>query len=348
MQSLPIYLYPNILDVILDLDSNVLGVNEVMYQRDLKIQKGVKNKINIQFKNSDQKRIPITSTSTYVFNMFDPSSKTLILQKQLQVLDDTVILKQSIDQSAAGTTLVFDDASQLSIGQTISGFGIPPNTIINNITSGTIVTLNNPTTVGVTSSTYLTFNTLSLRGVGQLTLLENDTVNLSKSPYQYSITYLDPSDGTYTPAYANTYYNIAGTVYLNDDVYPVLQPSQIIDTFLRSYNSNTARYEHKSGNIYAYPEYDVGNALHTMAVYMTGYNGAVYIQGTLSNEPDNFGKYATIATLNYNDFTGIDYINFNGVFTYVRVMFVPGIKPGDSANDDPHFYGSVDKVLYRS
>ena len=40
MQSLPIYLYPNTLDVILDLDPNVLGVNRVMYQRDLKIQNG--------------------------------------------------------------------------------------------------------------------------------------------------------------------------------------------------------------------------------------------------------------------------------------------------------------------
>ena len=42
--KLPVYLYPNISTVILDLDPDVLGVNRVMYQHDLKIQKGIKNK----------------------------------------------------------------------------------------------------------------------------------------------------------------------------------------------------------------------------------------------------------------------------------------------------------------
>jgi hypothetical protein len=68
MQILPVYLYPNTLDVILDLDPTVQGVNQVMYQRDLKIQKGIKNQVRIQFKNSDQKRIPISDTTNFVFN----------------------------------------------------------------------------------------------------------------------------------------------------------------------------------------------------------------------------------------------------------------------------------------
>jgi len=67
MQSLPVYLYSNTLDVILDLDPIIKGVNRVMYQRDLKIQKGIKNKVRIQFKNSDQKRIPINQHDVYVF-----------------------------------------------------------------------------------------------------------------------------------------------------------------------------------------------------------------------------------------------------------------------------------------
>jgi len=353
MQSLPIYLYPNSLDVILDLDPDVLGVNEVMYQRDLKIQKGVKNKINIQFKNSDQKRLPIPSTSTYVFNMFDPSSQKLVLQKQLQILDDTVVLNQVQDQTTASNILlVSTTATGISIGQTVSGFGIPPNTIITNYDSpfGT-VTLNNSTTLVVTSATSLTFNTLSLRGVGQLTFLENDTINLDRGPYQYSVTYQDPTDGTYEVAYANTYYDIAGTIYLNDQVYPQLQPSQTITSFLQSYNASTNLYEWKSGNTYAYPEYDSPTALHTMALYMGAsgpFYGTVYILGTLSNEPDSFGKYATLATLTYNGFSGVDYVNFNGVFTYVSVMYVPAVAPGGSTNDNPGYYGSFDFVLYRS
>ena len=37
MQNLPVYLYNYKLDITLDLDTTVKGVNQVMYQRDLKI-----------------------------------------------------------------------------------------------------------------------------------------------------------------------------------------------------------------------------------------------------------------------------------------------------------------------
>lgn len=342
MQSLPIYLYPNTLDVILDLDPNVLGVNRVMYQRDLKIQKGVKNKVNIQFKNSDQKRLPIFNTSTYVFNMFDPVNHTLVLQKELQILDDTVVLNTLQDQTVASTTLIFSTTTVgISLGQTVSGFGIPPNTFVTGISSGT-VTLNNSTAFVVTSATSIAFNTLAVRGIGLLTFLENDTINLDRGSYQYSVTHRDPTDGTFDVAYANTYYGIAGTIYLNDEVYPRLQPSQNISDFLQSYNSATSLFEWKSGNIYAYPEYNSSTALHTMALYMGDsgpFTGTVYILGTLSNDPNSFGKYAVIDSRTYNEFTGIDYINFNGLFTYVSVMYTTSNNTG---------FGSFDKVLYRS
>ena len=71
MQILPIYLYPNSIDVIIDTDATIVGVNRMMYQRDLKIQKGIKNQIQVQFKNSDQKKIRIFNTQTFVFSMFD-------------------------------------------------------------------------------------------------------------------------------------------------------------------------------------------------------------------------------------------------------------------------------------
>jgi hypothetical protein len=280
MQSLPVYLYPNTLEVILDLDSTVRGVNQTMYQRDLKIQKGIKNQVRIQFKNSDQKRIPISNTTTFVFSMFDAASQQLVLQKDLNVIDD-----------------------------------------------------------GATTST---------RGLAILSLLESETVDLAKSAYKYSVTYRDPLDGTYLPAYANTYYGIPGTVHISDDVYPVLQPSQEIVSFLKSYNSHTQLYEHKSGNIYAYPEYNSNSALHTVAIYMKGFKGTVYIQGTLYNTPGSTDRYVTISTKTYTGFTGIDYQNFNGIFSYIRIMYVPATAPAGYGNDDPSFYGSLDKVLYRS
>lgn len=276
MQNLPIYLYSNTLDVILDLDATVRGVNRVMYQHDLKIQKGIKNKIRIQFKNSDQKRIPVDGT--YVFSMFDAINNRVILEKNIEILDD-------------GTTF-------------------------------------------------------ALRGLGELTFTESDTMDLEVSSYRYTVKYLD-EDGTYIPAYSNTYYGVAGTINLLQDMYPVLQPSQEVSAFQETYNDNISLYQYNSGNIYAYPEYNGNTALHTVALYMTNFKGTVYIEGTLYNSPASFGRYVTVATRTYNGFSGIDYLNFNGIFSYIRIVYQPEKSPMDSNNNHPEYYGSFDKVLYR-
>jgi hypothetical protein len=276
MQNLPIYLYSNTLDVILDLDTTVRGINQVMYQRDLKIQKGIKNQVRIQFKNSDQKRISISPTQVFMFSMFDVATQRLVLEKQLQVLDETT----------------------------------------------------------------------TVRGLALLTITENDTIDLTRTSYQYSVKLRD-TDGTFLPTYTNTYYGQAGTLFLDNDVNPVLQPSQEVVSFLKSYNASTYKYEHKSGNVYAFPEQNGNTALHTMAMYMQRFHGKVYIQATLDNTPASFGRYVTVATRTYTGFTGVDYVNFNGIFSYVRIMYVPDTAPAESTNDNANFFGSFDKVLYR-
>jgi hypothetical protein len=262
----------------LDLDINTRGVNQVMYQRDLKIQKGIKNQIRIQFKNSDQKNVKISSTQTFVFSMFDATEQRLLIEKNLDVLD---------------------------------------------------------------------INTTSTRGQALLTLTENDTIDLPKSNYTYSVKVLD-TDGSYLPAYSNTYYGMSGTLHLTEEIYPKLIPSQEIKSFLSSFNGDTNLYEHKSDNVYAYPEYNGNSALHTVALYMTGFRGTVHLQATMYNTPAAFDRYATITSRTYSNFTGVDYINFNGVYSYIRLMYIPATKPGESTNDNPLYFGSFDKVLYRN
>lgn len=279
MQSLPIYLYPNTLDIILDLDPTVKGANRVMYQRDLIIQKGIKNKVRIQFKNSDQKRIPISQNTVFVFSLFDATNQRLLLEKTLDILDD-------------GTTF-------------------------------------------------------ATRGLAELTLTESDTLDLDVSDYQFSVKIVD-TDGTYLPAYSNTYYGVAGFLKVAQDVYPVLQPSQEVVAFTQVYDDSIRAYRWVSGNIYAYPEYNSNTALHTAAAYMTNFKGQLIIEGTLYNSPSYYNRYVTIATQTYDGFNGIDYFNFNGIFSYIRFTYIPATAPGDSNNNNPDFYGSFDKVLYRS
>lgn len=278
MQILPVYLYANTLDVTLDLDATVKGVNQVMYQRDLKIQKGIKNQVRIQFKNSDQKRIRVYNTQTFVFSMFDAVNQRLIVEKELEILDQA---------------------------------------------------------------------TTSTKGLALLTLNESDTLDLDRTSYQYTVKLLN-NDGSYSPSYANTYYGMAGTLHLSNDVYPVLQDSTTVSTFTKTYNDEIQKYEHKSGNIDAHPQFNGNTALHTVAFYLTAYRGTVYVQGTLDNSPGNSGNYTNIATRVYNGRSGIDYVNINGVYSFIRIVHVPAQAPAGLDNDDPSYYGSFDKALYRS
>lgn len=278
MQNLPVYLYSNILEIIVDLDPTAKGVNQVMYQRDLTIQKGIKNQIRIQVKNSDQKRIHISNTQTFVFSMFDAINQRTLIEKPLEILD---------------------------------------------------------------------VNTTSTKGLALLTLNESDTLNLLQSSYQYSIKIRD-NEGNYLPAYSNTYYGVSGTLQVLNDIMPTTIPSQEISNFQKTFNGETNLYEHNSGNIYANPEFNGNSGLHTIAVYLEKYRGTIYIQATLDNTPDSYGRYDTIATKEYDDFSGIDYFNFNGVYSYIRIIHIPKKSPIDMDNDNPTYWGSFNKILYRS
>lgn len=280
MQNLPIYLYQNTFNVILDLDDTTRGVNSVMYQRDLKIQKGIKNQVRLQFKNSDQKPIRVSNTNTYEFSLVNASSQQQVLKKIITVLDD-----------------------------------------------------------GVTTST---------KGLALLTLLESDTMDLEQDSYKFVIKYYDSADRSYLPTYVNTYYGMTGIAQVVQESLPVLQPNQEITSFLKTYNDFAQVYEHRSGNIYAHPEYNANSGLHTVCLYMTGYRGTVYVQATLSNQPGSVpNAYVTVLTKSYTGFSGADYLNFTGIYTYIRIIHIPSKGPLDSVNDNPAYYGSFDKALYR-
>lgn len=256
-----------------------------MYQRDITLQKGVKNNIQFQVKNSDQKPINVSS-STFVFTMFDITNQRAIIEKPLTILDDGV--------------------------------------------------------------------TLSLKGLTQLSLLEGDLWGLETASYQFSIQIQDPADGTYTPTYANTYYGMVGTANLRHDAMPSLTPSQTVTTFQKTLDRDPGAgyYFYDTGALNGNPSFHSNGEYHTLAVYMTNYNGSLSMQGTVDNQPaasGNTSPYATIETRNYTNFTGVDYFNFQGVFTFVNLDFIPQLPPGiPGLNDQSQYTGTVDKVLYRS
>lgn len=251
-----------------------------MYQRDLKLQKGIKNKIQLQFKNSDQKFVDV-STSSFVFVLFDTVNERNLIEKEVTILDDG--------------------------------------------------------------------STRALKGLGEVVLTESDLATCESTYYKMGVKVLD-SDGSYTPTYANTYYGVGATIEVRHDLFPTLVPSQEVVKFSMYYNRDefAQQYEYYTGNLNAYPEFKSNTALHTAAVYMTNYKGRVIVEGTLENSPGTFGDYAIIRDTEYNGFSGIDYYNFNGIFSKIRVRYIPAKEPVSQQNNLPSYSGTVDKVLYRS
>lgn len=250
-----------------------------MYQRELKLQKGVKNKIQIQFKNSDQKLLNIAGKQ-FTFVLFDSVSQRSLIEKPVSIIDD-------------GTTY-------------------------------------------------------SIRGLGEVIFSESDLLSAESTYYKFGVKELDDT-GSFVPTYSNTYYGVSGLLEVRHDLYPTLVPSQEVTNFMPFYNAdlNALRYEYYSGNIPAFPEYNGGSALQTAAIYTTNFKGTILIEGTLENTPIDFGHYAVISSKTYNNFSGIDYVNFTGVFSKVRFRYIPDKNPVTQQNNDTAYSGTVDKVLYR-
>ena len=87
MQFNPVYLYANKLDVFTT-PSDAWSTERYrrVYNRNLKIYRGVDNRIDIQVRNSDQKASNITG-STLVFNLISKETKDLVLQKDFVDMD---------------------------------------------------------------------------------------------------------------------------------------------------------------------------------------------------------------------------------------------------------------------
>ena len=90
MQTVSRYLLTN---TVIVYQNGYHGRNSKVYDRRLKIYRGVRNPITFTFKNEDQKRQDVSSKTVdsgnyYQFTMIDTESKKAVLTKNLRILDD--------------------------------------------------------------------------------------------------------------------------------------------------------------------------------------------------------------------------------------------------------------------
>lgn len=372
MQKLPIYLYSNLFSVQLDLDNEITRTHNTMYQRELKLQRGLKNKVQLQFKNSDQKLVRILATANTVGSATSSSNI-------LTVLDAANIqVGMSVNGSSIieGTYISAIDSNTLTLSnldpQYDADLGEFLSPIIETITSGTTITFNHNfifSMFDAEQNRVVTQKTLEIiddgistatRGLALLSLTDHDTRQLHNGYYNFSVSLTD-NDGSSIPAYSNTYYNITGVARLTSDLVPVLKDS--LETASFKYFANLdvepTRYDFYSGNLRADPE---SSQLTTIAMYFDNFTGTVEIQGTLDNAPSNFGNYATLETKTYTGFTGVDYANAAGIWGAVRIKWYPDNStlpnllnfyspemPGNPTTGMAHYpNGKIDKILVRS
>ena len=173
-----------------------------------------------------------------------------------------------------------------------------------------------------------------------LTIRESDLESINGGIYMYS-SYLLAENGKKTILYGDSQYGASVPVEVISNSFPQVYHSTVLEDF---FTSAELSYIHPDNSLYtsavnARPELNgKNNALHTATFYSTNFNGTINVETTLENGVSGMVNWATQTTATITDTDAIKFINFNGVFTFVRFRVIPDISNT----------GTVDKILYRS
>ena len=275
-----------------------------MYQRKLKIQKGFKDTVQIQFKNSDQKPVSIAGNDYY-----------------LDLLDNE------------GKQYVLSQSKKLDIVEYVG-------------TDSSIVS----------------------KGIATVTFDPFDTIDLQAANYKFVVK-KDNGDGTYTPAYSNTYYGITGDLEVVSDGFPTGYPIQTVDMktletgkeYDRTFGS--MGFVFRTGWLRPVVRATSTATNSTAVITLAGFVGTITVEGTLDNSPSPAGQ-ANAQTFEITTYstdtatTEIIELDCGSGYTAVRFKVKPAPGPlgtnyyptgypiGSQTNKFPS--GFIDNILYFS
>ncbi len=185
---------------------------------------------------------------------------------------------------------------------------------------------------GVSTTVSFTFKNASVA------ITEGDLLSLDAKFYNFAVREI-ASDNSRTVTYADTGYNVAGTLELIDGAYP----DAVNSTEVTSFTGSGGPLSKTSGAIDAKPGINNNKALHTIAVYTKNFSGAFRVQGTMASSPVD-ADYFDITldgeaspTIAFSSSTTVTDYNFYGVYQNVRFSW-----DNDTGNT-----GIIDKILYR-
>jgi hypothetical protein len=172
----------------------------------------------------------------------------------------------------------------------------------------------------------------AMRGMFTVTISESELLDLKQQYITYNI-YMEDLNNAKVLTYANSHFDATGIIYISSSAYPGPMPSIEVTTFAPVSQDLVAW---QSEAVYASPERNSNAALHTVAIYSSGYTGTVTIQGTLENTITNDTIWADLAVLTLDQ--EVEPVNANvfGTVTYLRFVF----------NADPA--NTISKILVRN
>jgi hypothetical protein len=180
--------------------------------------------------------------------------------------------------------------------------------------------------------TVLETSTPSKVGHFTITIAENDLLDVKSQYFHYTVYLHHNSNNTKTILYSGTNFVNKGTIQLSSEEFPGPLESYSISTFTEE-NPQSGIF--LSEIITAEPAINGNSALHTLAYYLDNAVGDIIIQGTLDNQPNSSTFWSDINTYTANSADTIKYVNFNGVFSHLRVKHTLTS-------------GSVSKILVRN
>lgn len=178
-------------------------------------------------------------------------------------------------------------------------------------------------------------STRETKGMFEITITENDLLNIRQQYLHYNI-YIQEGLETRTLTYANRNFQSAGTIFIDGLSFPGPKQSIVVTNFY-PVNDQWIAGNTAADSIYAHPGINGAEALHTAAIYSTGYVGTITIQATLENQISGNNNWFTVTEIVFDGTeTEPVAVNFNGVYNYIR--FVLDSDPADK----------IEKILIRN
>ena len=286
MQINSIYLYPNLLDLYIN-DSAVWKTERfnMVYNRNLKVYRGVDNRIDLQIRNSDQKKYNATG-STFVLSIVSTENNDQVLKKDCEVDDISV--------GRIYVTLTEAELYDLEPG--LYNYSFIKETRTNIDSTSYKVVSKSPVFF---DSQYGAIGTLEIQG--DVEGLPYDTITIDT--FKKIVNFDAPLSGQPPSS-------------------PQLQLPR--PNFAQNLNTSGYEEYFVSSHVDAQPNLSTPSSLHTFQFYFNSYQGEVILQGSLGKGGDPIeGSWTDVETFNITTADSKMIHNVIGKYNYFRIKHTP-------------------------